>query len=87
VAASADVGLRLCDGDGRVRPDAVARFEVTPCRVPFADMDLAGQDECLRLGPCLREAALHEELVEALRDGRTHRPIVAQRAAPGLNGV
>jgi hypothetical protein len=50
-------------------------------------MDLAGQDECLRLGPCLREAALHEELVEALRDGRTHRPIVAQRAAPGLNGV
>src|SRR6185436_21140366 len=50
VATPPDVGVRLIDRDPCVRWDAVARFDVPSPSIPFADADLAGHHEGLRLG-------------------------------------
>ena len=89
VAAAADIRLGRLDSDGRGRIDLVARLAIAAAAVAVADEHLAGQDKglCLRSG--VGQAAVHEELVETdlalpMRDGRAHRPIVAQAAARGL---
>ena len=93
VAASADVGLGRVDADGGRRVDQVARFAVEAGGVALPHPDLAGQHQRLRAAARLDQPTLHEQLVEpdprGLRlgrraVGRTHAPIVAQPASPGL---
>ena len=93
VAAAADVGLGVVDLDARRRVDQVAGLAVVPGGVALPHPDLAGQHERLGAAPRLDQPALDEQLVEPdarglrLRRGtigRTHPPIVAQPASPGL---
>jgi hypothetical protein len=44
--------------------DHVARFAIAPCLVPGTDRDLPGEQQCLRFGACLGQAAFDEQLVE-----------------------
>ena len=96
VAAPADEGLGLVHIDVGGRRDQVAGLAVVTGGVALPHPDLAGQHERLRAAARLDQPALHEQLVEAdprgLRSGRravarTHPPIVAQPASPGLTST
>ena len=94
VAAAADVRLALRDRDGRVAGSSRSPgLQVRARGVALAHPDLAGEDQCLGPRPRLGEAALDEELVQALsgrlaagvpRRSRAHPRIVAQPASPRI---
>ena len=93
VATAADVGLGGVDLDARRRVDQVAGLAIVPGGIALPHPDLARQHEGLGATPRLDQPALHEQLIEpdprGLRlrrgtTGRTHPPIVAQPASPGL---
>ena len=86
-------GSRSATRDGRVSGEQVARLQVRARGVALAHPDLAGEDERLGLRPRLGQAALDEELVQALsgrlaagvpRRSRAHPRIVAQPASPRI---
>ena len=89
VAAPADVRLARLDPDdrGSDRPGRPACDRAVRCRRRRRAPCRPGPGPGPSLG--VGEAAVHEELVETdlalpMRDGRAHRPIVAQPASRGL---
>ena len=90
MAAAADVrlGWSTVDRDGRI--DEVAGLQVATRGVAVADPDLAGEDQRLRPGAGLGQAALDEQLVQPEASGSggglVHGRIVAQAAHPARTG-
>ena len=85
VRAAADPLAATRDLDRDVDRHEVAALPVAARAVALAHPHLARKHERLGAGTCLREAALHEELVEAHASRRRggHAPIVAQPAHRG----
>ena len=82
VAPAADVRIALDEPDREIGIDQVAGLPIEPGAVAGPGPDLAREDQSLRPGAAVRQAALDDELVEALAAatsvGVAHPAIVAQ---------